>query len=200
MKLPSGQNSPQPSSVNPSQKLAVEKSSAQAAQILARLNNTWVKVEKSEPLTKEQSQQALANSALNGRNTSTNQTSHPKRQTEQSQHASSNSALNDRDTTNKQIAQPKNQAEQTNPPPASPHNEKPLGETDAKQLNTLKSQLQALNDNRANTLTSQLKLNLLTLRHNSGSIRLLSPQSYPINSEVLIKQDAQGAWALQMTL
>ena len=259
MKLPSGQNSPQPSSVNPSQKLAVEKSSAQAAQILARLNNTWVKVEKSEPLSKEQSQQALSNSALNGRNTTSKQASQPNSQTEQSQQALSNSALNGRNTTNKQASQPNSQTEQrqqassnnalndqntankqtseptkpaeqnrtqptasqnqTNqsrqaiidsqlkgqniepnkPPAVSAKNEIPLSETDtklAKQLNTLKSQLQALNDNQTNNLTSQLKLNLITLKHNSGSIRLLSPQNYPINSEVLIKQDVQGAWAL----
>ena len=188
MKLPSGQNSPQPSSVKPSQQLTVEKSSAQAAQILARLNNTWVKVEKSEPLNQAQSQQALSKSALNGENSPQNKTpSQSQSQPEQSRQAILNSQLKS------QAAQPatrSNDTAITSQPPAQPS-----GETTAKQveqLNALKAQIQALASNQ----NTAVKLNLLTLKHNSGSIRLLSPQNYPINSEVLIKQDAQGAWAL----
>jgi|GEM_PF-2563020 len=191
MKLPSGQNSPQPSSVNPSQKPAVEKSSAQAAQILAKLDNTWVKVEKSEPLTKEQSQQALNKSALNGQkpaSSSSPDTVSKQAQTAQNPNNSSRQAI-----VHSQLkGQNTELAKQTHHQPVS---SQPLNEADVKlaaQLNTLKSQIQAL----ANNQETQLKLTLLTLKHNSGSIRLLSPTSYPVNTEVLIKQDAQGAWAL----
>lgn len=188
MKLPSGQNSPQPSSVKPSQPLTMEKSSAKAAQILTRLNNTWLKVEKSEPLNQVQSQQALSKSALNGENPPQNKTSSQSQsQPEQSRQAILNSQLKS------QAAQPatrSNEAAITSQPPA-----KPSSEATAKQVeqrNVLKAQIQALASNQ----NAAVKLNLLTLKHNSGSIRLLSPQKYPINSEVLIKQDAQGAWAL----